>query len=32
MKPNDRGLIIVAKANAKAAKRDLEESDEVFVN
>jgi HEPN domain-containing protein len=32
MKPNDRGLITVAKANVKAAKRDLEENDEVFVN
>ncbi|MCL2160078.1 MAG: HEPN domain-containing protein [Oscillospiraceae bacterium] len=32
MRPNDRGLIVVAKANVKAAKRDLEENDEVFVN
>ena len=28
----DRGLIIVARANLKAAKRDLDERDEVFVN
>jgi len=31
-KPSDRGLFIVAKANIKAAKRDIKETDEVFVN
>ena len=31
-KPSDRGLIIIARANIKAAKRDLEENDEVFIN
>ena len=31
-KPNDRGLLIIAKANIKEAKKDLKEPDEVFVN
>ena len=31
-KPSDRGLLIIARANIKAAKRDLEENDEVFIN
>jgi HEPN domain-containing protein len=31
-KVNDRGLLLIAKANLKAAKRDLEENDEVFIN
>ena len=31
-KINDRGLLLIARANIKAAKRDLQESDEVFVN
>ena len=31
-KTNDRGLLIIARANIKAASRDLLESDEVFVN
>jgi len=29
---NERGLLIIARANIKAAKKDLEERDEVFVN
>ena len=31
-KINDRGLLLIARANIKAARRDLQESDEVFVN
>ena len=31
-KINDRGLYLIARANIKAAKRDLQERDEVFVN
>ena len=31
-KINDRGLLLIARANIKAAKRDLQERDEVFVN
>ena len=29
---NDRGLLLIARANLKAASRDLQESDEIFVN
>jgi len=32
MKRSDRGLLIVAKANIMVAKRDIKESDEVYVN
>jgi len=32
IKPNDRGLLIIAGANIKEAKKDLKEPDEVFVN
>ena len=31
-KPSDRGLLIVACANLKEAKRNIKESDEVYVN
>ena len=31
-KINDRGLLVIARANVKAARRDLKERDEVFVN
>ena len=31
-KVSDRGLLTIARANIKAAKRDLEERDEIFVN
>ena len=31
-KPNDRGLLLIAKANITAAARDLEVSDEIWVN
>jgi len=30
--PSDRGLIIVARANISEAKRNIEETDEVYVN
>ena len=31
-KPTDRGLLIVARANLNVAKRDIKETDEVYVN
>jgi len=30
--PSDRGLIIIARANINEAKRNIEETDEVYVN
>ena len=31
-RPTDRGLLIVARANLTVAKRDIKETDEVYVN